>query len=81
MPLSIKSAEADELARKLAAHTGETLTQAVINALRERLRRLEGIARPRPLHEALMEISRRASALPVVGPGDGVEYDEHGLPR
>jgi hypothetical protein len=39
MALSIKSDEADQLARELAAETGETLTDAVVIALRERLDR------------------------------------------
>jgi hypothetical protein len=34
MPLSIKDPDADRLARALARHTGETLTEAVIKALR-----------------------------------------------
>jgi len=37
--LSIKTDEADRLARELALLTGETLTDAVTNALRERLAR------------------------------------------
>ena len=41
MALSIKDAVADELARRLAAATGETLTQAVTVAMRERLVRIE----------------------------------------
>lgn len=39
MALSIKTAEADHLARSLARLTGETLTDAVTAALRERLLR------------------------------------------
>jgi antitoxin VapB len=39
MALSIKTDEADRLARELALLTGETLTDAVTNALRERLAR------------------------------------------
>ena len=39
MPLSIKDPEADQLARNLAQRTGETITQTVIAALRERLAR------------------------------------------
>src|SRR5712692_9895214 len=39
MALSIKSDEADRLARELTAETGETLTEAVEIALRERLDR------------------------------------------
>jgi antitoxin VapB len=37
--LSIKTAEADELARSLARLTGESMTEAVTIALRERLAR------------------------------------------
>jgi antitoxin VapB len=39
MALSIKTDEADALARKLAKLTGENLTEAVTVALRERLAR------------------------------------------
>ncbi len=39
MPLSIKDPDADRLARALTHAPGETLTEAVINALRERLER------------------------------------------
>ncbi len=40
MALSIKTEEADRLARLLAAMTGETMTEAVTRALEERLERL-----------------------------------------
>ena len=39
MALSIKTQEADRLARRLARLTGETMTEAVTVALRERLAR------------------------------------------
>jgi antitoxin VapB len=39
MALSIKTAEADELARSLVRLTGESMTDAVTVALRERLAR------------------------------------------
>ena len=39
MALCIKDPEADRLARELARQTGESLTQAVVVALRERLQR------------------------------------------
>ena len=42
MSLNIKHPEADRLARELAEKTGETITEAVINALRDRLAREEG---------------------------------------
>jgi len=41
MALSIKTEEADRLARLLAAMTGETMTEAVTRALEERLERLK----------------------------------------
>jgi antitoxin VapB len=40
MALSIKTEEADRLARELARLTGETLTEAITAAMRERLDRL-----------------------------------------
>lgn len=39
MALSIKTEEADRLARELAGLTGETMTMAVTKALREELKR------------------------------------------
>ena len=41
MSLNIKNPEAHALATRLAQKTGETLTDAVTTALRERLERLE----------------------------------------
>ncbi len=50
MALSIKTGEADRLARALAKLTGETLTDAITTALRERL------ARERAKHEAAVNL-------------------------
>ncbi|MGF1661564.1 MAG: type II toxin-antitoxin system VapB family antitoxin [Kineosporiaceae bacterium] len=83
MALSIKDAEADRLARALAAHTGETLTQAVVVALRERLAREQGRVRSASLREDLAEIRLRCAALPVRDARSVEEilgYDRHGLP-
>lgn len=83
MALSIKDPEADRLARELAARTGETLTEAVVVALRERLAREAGRTRTIPLGEELATIRRRCAALPVVDTRAGDEiigYDQHGLP-
>lgn len=65
LALSIKHPEADRLARELAERTGETLTEAVINALRERLARETGRVRSLPLSEELRRIGARCAALPV----------------
>ncbi len=83
MALNIKHPEADRLARELAARTGETITQTVINALRERLKR-EGAKSPLSLKDEIMEISRRCAALPDLDRRSAdkiIGYDEHGLPR
>jgi len=40
MGLSIKTEEADRLARELSRLTGETMTEAITKAMRERLERL-----------------------------------------
>lgn len=40
MALSIKTEEADKLARELSRLTGETMTDAITRAMRERLERL-----------------------------------------
>ena len=45
MALSIKTEEADRLARELASATHESLTDAVTTALRERLDRFRGSRR------------------------------------
>ncbi len=83
MSLSIKHPEADRLARELAARTGETLTEAVVNALRERLARKRGHARAIPLREDLAAIRHRCASLPVLddrSPDQIIGYDEDGLP-
>ncbi len=83
MALNIKDPEADRLARELAGRTGETLTQTVITALRERLKR-EGAKSPLSLKDEIMEISRRCAALPDRDKRSADEiigYDENGLPR
>ena len=83
MALSIKHPEADRLARELAAHTGESLTEAVLYALRERLRRERGRTQAPDLKRELEAIRRRCAALPVLDPRSPDEilgYDENGLP-
>ncbi len=83
MALNIKNPEADRLARELAARTGETITETVLKALRERLKR-EGAKSPLSLKDEIMEISRRCAALPDLDRRSADEiigYDENGLPR
>jgi antitoxin VapB len=84
MALSVKDPEADRLARAVAARTGETLTAAVIVALRERLARLRGRAPKRRLRDELREIGERCAALPTLDERSVDEilgYDDRGVPR
>lgn len=77
--LRIDSDEADALARELAALTGESLTTAVIESLRERLAR-ERRGR-RPLAEVIAEAQAAIAALPVLDdrPADEIlGYNERG---
>jgi antitoxin VapB len=67
MPLSIKNPVADQLARELAATTGESLTDAVLIALRERLERVRDHRRP-GIGRRLHLLAEETSALPVADP-------------
>lgn len=85
MSLNIKDPEAHELARKLAAATGETLTRAVVESLRERLNRVSRRGERKATAEDLLEIGRRFAAR-MTEPGHSLDhgdllYDEYGLPR
>jgi antitoxin VapB len=68
MALNIKNAQAEQLASEVARRTGETLTQAVIVALQERLERLSGQRRVPDLAEALLQIAERCASLPDLDP-------------
>ena len=59
MHLNIKNGEAHKLATKLAGLTGESLTTAVILALRERLARERRRRRPDQVAARLMKIGSR----------------------
>ena len=83
MAISIKDPETDRLARALAAATGESLTDAIRSALRDRLERESHRAR-RGSGVEVRRIQERIARLPVLDhrPADELlGYDEHGLPR
>jgi antitoxin VapB len=86
MGLNIKNAEAEHLARELAEVTGETITEAVTIAVRDRLEHV----RDRSSTVARRAASLRAIAADASGrwleeqrTGDLARflYDERGLPR
>jgi antitoxin VapB len=83
MTLNIKDPEAHRLARKIAEQTGETMTRAVTEALRERLARLSHAHRPEARTDDLLAIGRRCAATLKGKPVNhgSLLYDEHGLPK
>ena len=83
MPLSIKNAETEGLARKVAELTGETITDAIRLALEERYERLRRERSGRSLRDELTEIAEHCSRLPVISNMTDDEilgYDEFGIP-
>jgi len=79
--LTIENAEADRLARELAAETGESLEDVVVNALRERLAQRQ---REAHVDRVIREMQERVAKLPVLDdrPADEIlGYDEWGLPH
>jgi antitoxin VapB len=84
MPLNIKNPEADRLARALTEATGESITQAVICALEERLMRIQGRRTVRNLKDEIDEIGRRCAALPDIdkrSPDEILGYSAIGIPE
>ena len=80
--LNVKDPEAHQLALAIAQQTGETLTRAVTQSLRERYERLQR-------HDAealaadIRAIAKRASAnikRPYLDHAEFL-YDQHGLPK
>jgi len=84
MGITIKNPKAEHLAREVAKVSGESLTQAIIHALEERLERLKGRRSATNLAEEILRISRRCSALPELdprGPDEILDYDSRGVPK
>lgn len=79
MALSIKSERADQLARDLAALTGESITDAVVASLEARLevehRRRRGLGL-----DDIVERFRQLPELDQRSPDEIIGYDEQGLP-
>jgi len=83
--LNLKNREAYRLANRVARITGESMTQAVTTALRERLARLDQSGKMASLAGELMAIgadcaSRLSPRTKRLDHGEFL-YDEKGLPR
>jgi antitoxin VapB len=81
MVINIRRAETEELARRVAELTGESLTDAITNSLRERLAHLSRQGKS-GLAARLMRIGAAAAATRS-GKDISAEdlYDERGLPQ
>jgi antitoxin VapB len=75
MSLNIKNEEADRLARELADLTGESVTAAVTEALRERLAREHRQRRRKAAPEELLEIARDIASR-MKEPWKSIDIDE-----
>ncbi len=84
MGLNIKNEDTHRLVRELAALTGESMTMAVAEAVRERLDRLRR-ERGKGLADRLLAIGKECAAHlkePYRSADHGdLLYDERGLPR
>lgn len=84
MALNIRNPETERLAAELAKETGETKTEAVTRALRDRLGRVRRDRGRRSLADDLDDIAVRCARLPVIDsrpPDEILGYDAHGVPR
>ena len=84
MALNIRNPETERLASEVARRTGETKTEAVTEALRQRLARLRRRHSTPRLADELEAIADHCARLPVLDtrtPDEILAYDDRGLPR
>ncbi len=82
MAINIKDPETDRLARAVAAATGTSLTEAIREALRDRLERESHRSR-RGIGLEVRRIQERLARIPVLDDRSADEilgYDDHGVP-
>jgi hypothetical protein len=85
MPLNIKNEEVTQIVLELVEETGETITEAVGEAVRARLEELRRKKKRGEVSKRLMEIGKSCASR---APKEWLEknfdeelYDEQGLPR
>ena len=80
MSFSIKDSKTDALVHQLAALTGESITEAIFQSVKERLERLKTQKNsPYSLAQELDTIAQRCASLPVLdsrSPEELIGYDE-----
>ncbi len=83
MPLSIRNRRAEELVRRLAQITGNSMTEVIIEALEDKARRLDKQPIREGALERIMAISRRCASLPTLDNRPEEEilgYGDNGTP-
>jgi antitoxin VapB len=84
MPLNIEDSETEDLARELAARTGESITLAIKRALKMCLLHVRPARESQVLLEELANIRKLWASLPVLDTRTADEilgYDDNGLPH
>jgi len=82
MALSIKSRQAERLAKELAKESGASVTASVIDALEQALRRVRGRKIAPSVRHAILEVSERCATLPDLdarSPEEILGYDGRGV--
>jgi antitoxin VapB len=80
----MKDPETEKLAREISEETGESLTVAITNALRERLQRLRGRRHSKNVAQEVENILQRVDVLPILDERSEDEilgYDSQRLPH
>jgi len=82
MAISIRNPHAEQLARKIAAISGENITQVIIHALENHMERLRGQRIYPDTIEEIMNISSRCSSIPDIDkrtPDEILGYNKIGV--
>lgn len=80
MSLNIKNEETHRLAQELAALTGESMTVAVTEAVRERLKRVKSKGIAERIHKIRKEFAAELKGKPLPDHAE-LLYDKKGLPK
>jgi antitoxin VapB len=83
MPISIRNSKAETLARDIAARTGESMTQAIVVALEDRLAKLRAHRGASEKAQQILSVARRINRRRTrdTRTADAIlGYDKRGLP-
>ena len=80
MSLNIKNEETHRMAQELAALTGESMTAAVTEAVRERLARVKGGTIRERISKIQAQVAKELKGKPLPDHAE-LLYDEKGLPK